>query len=80
MGMSPTDCSHCSSEGGQNLSWNSLDLSVVIQCIGNIFLHLVILTACLGLDFLQWLFALKRKSEKENWFQLPEEKVIKMLP
>lgn len=49
--MSPTDCSYCSSEVGQNLSWNSLDLSVVIQYTGNIFLHIVILTAYLG-----WIF------------------------
>lgn len=58
--MSPTDCSH---EGGQNFSWNSLDLSVVIQCTGNIFLHIAILTAYLDWIFWQQSFALKRKSE-----------------
>lgn len=51
MSMSPTDFSHCSSEGEQNLSWNILVLSVVVQCTANILLHNIILAACLG-----WIF------------------------
>jgi len=64
MSMSPADFSHCSSEGGQNLSWNILVLSVVIQCTGKILLHNNNTGCPFGVGFLTVVICIKKEKKK----------------